>query len=336
MLESQLLIKALTPITQEDYPVHSRIHQLKIGSEYGVLCWVKREDELGCLLSGSKARKYRSLVAALKKRGCKKAGLIGSQFSNHILGLSSLLIENGIEPTLFLLKAQEAPKVGNSLFIQLFVPEQNILYIERENWHKAHEIALSWQMQNSNFQAEVIPEGGSIADSVTGLATLAVDIIQNEMDHKLTFSNILIDSGSGLTAATLIAAFGLIKKEVHIHVMLAASNQEEFSNTLSQVKQALESSVGAIITKMPQYTLHAPPTAKSFGSTNATIFQTIVQAAHTEGFLLDPLYSSKLYLLLKHLLQSKSLAGPTLFIHSGGLFSLSGFQPQLQKFYDEN
>lgn len=330
------MLKALQQIAQEDYPVHSRVHPLKIGCQYGVSCWVKREDELGCLLSGSKVRKYRSLVAALKMRGCTKATLIGSQFSNHILGLSSLLIENGIEPTLFLLKGIDSPKVGNGLFIELFVPKQNIRYIDRENWHNAHEIASSWQQQNSAHKAEVIPEGGSVVDSITGLASLGADIVQNEAAIGHTFTNILIDSGSGLTAATLIAYFGLIKKEVHIHVMLAASTPDEFTNTLEQVKQALELSVESKITHTPVYTLHTPTTAKSFGATNSTIFETVLQAARLEGFLLDPLYSSKLYLLLKNLLESKSLAGPTLFIHSGGLFSLSGFQAQLQKSHDQS
>ena len=124
MLEKEQLIAALQKIPQENYPVHSRLHSLKMGKEFGVQCYIKREDELGCLLSGSKIRKYRTLVAALKKRGCKKAGLIGSLYSNHVLGLSSLLLENEIEPTLFLLESKETPTVGNALFLQLFVPRK--------------------------------------------------------------------------------------------------------------------------------------------------------------------------------------------------------------------
>lgn len=327
MLEIELLTKALAKIPQEDYPLHSRVHPLKVGVHN---CYVKREDELGCLLSGSKVRKYRSLVAALKNRGCKKVGLIGSQFSNHVLGLSSLLLENGIEPMLFLLEAIDSPAVGNALFIQLLVPKHNIQLIPRERWHQAHEIATLWQIANSNNQAYIVPEGGSIDDSVAGLATLALDILRNEKQTGLTFKDILIDSGTGLTAASLIATYGLLKKEAHIHVMLAASTPDAFASMLDLVKQALEKITGVAISYMPRYSIHSPPCAKSFGSTNATIFQTIRSTARSEGFFLDPVYSSKLYLLLHKLAHTKSLSGPTLFIHSGGLFSLAGFQHQLR------
>lgn len=327
MLEEELLTNALAKIPQEDYPTHSRVHALNQNCE--ITCYIKREDELGCLLSGSKVRKYRSLVAALKNRGYKKVGLIGSQFSNHVLGLSSLLLENGIEPTLFLLEAKDPPSAGNALFIQLFVPKNNIQLIARESWHQVHSIATSWQTANGSTNACIVPEGGSIDDSVAGLASLALDILYNEKQTGITFKDILVDSGTGLTAASLIAAYGLLKKQAHIHVMLAASTPDTFAGTLDKVKLALEAITGIAIPYMPHYTIHTPTCAKSFGSSNATIFQTIKSTAQSEGVLLDPIYSSKLYLLLKNLLQTKTLTGPVLFIHSGGLFSLAGFQHQL-------
>lgn len=315
------LAQCITKIPQEDYPVHSRVHPLKSFSN----CYIKREDELGCLLSGSKVRKYRSQVAAIKHKGYKKVGLVGSQFSNHVLGLGSLLLENDIEPTLFLLKAQDKPTSGNALFTHLMIPQANIQFISRESWPKVLDIANAWQQSTPN--SAVIAEGGSIQDSVAGLTTLALDILQNEEDLKLEFKEILIDSGSGLTAASLLSSFGLLEKHTHIHIMLAASTPAQFTEMLTSVKQALEHTTGQIIHNLPPFTLHMPPTAKSFGSTNATIFSTIATTAQKEGFFLDPIYSSKLYLLLQDL--AHSLTGPTLFIHSGGLFSLSGFQSQL-------
>ncbi len=322
--QKQLLEICLQKVAQEDYPVHSRVHRLKEPN-----CYIKREDELGCLLSGSKVRKYRSLVAALKNRGCKKAALIGSQFSNHILGLSSLLLENAIEPTLFMLGEHAAAPIGNALFIQLLVPTTNIKLIPRDNWPNVLTLADTWKTENSDFNAEVVPEGGSINDCIPGLATLALDILQNEQQAGCTFDNILIDSGSGLTAASLIAAFGFLKKEAHIHICQAAATPDDFAKVLHEVKLSLSVLTGQNIPHLPTFTLHKPTTARSFGSTNASIFQTIIQTAQSEGFFLDPIYSSKLYLLFKMLMQSNSLKGSILFIHSGGLFSLSGFQTQL-------
>ncbi|MBS0635760.1 MAG: pyridoxal-phosphate dependent enzyme [Verrucomicrobia bacterium] len=294
---------------KDQHKMHSRVHPLKSTPN----CYIKREDELGCIISGSKARKYLSLVPALKNAGYKRVGLIGSQASNHVLGLSSLLIENGIEPILFLRSSQV--EVGNWVFTQTFVPAENIHFLSKADWPRAMEIA-------STLCPYVIPEGGSIEHSVPGLATLAEDILINEKELKKQFKNILIDSGSGLTAATLIAT---LKTDATIHVMLAADTEEYFLEVLQKVQNTLKT------THRADFRLHRPPTARAFGSTNSTIFQTIKEVARTEGFLLDPIYSCKLYLLLKELLKEPSLDGPILFIHSGGLFSLSGFQEEFSK-----
>lgn len=320
------MLKAIIDtIEQEDYPVHSRVHPLR---GFTLPCYIKREDELGCLISGSKIRKYRTLIPALKKSGCKEVGLIGSQQSNHILGLSSLLIENGFAITLFLCPSHEKNLKGNALFSRLLVPETQVHSIDRANWPQVEEIALKWQHEEKNRL--FIPEGGEIGHSIAGLATLAIDIVANEESLGISFKELFIDSGTGLTAASLICAFGYLKKETHIHVMLAASNEASFLHKLQEVKMAFEKLVNGSLAYMPPFSLHLPPTAKSFGATNATLFQTIARVAKDEGLFLDPLYSSKLYLLLAKQILENKLQGPILFIHSGGLFSLSGFQNELR------
>lgn len=319
-------------IEPEDYPLHSRVHTLKLGKAYGVDCYIKREDELGCIVSGSKVRKYHTLIKALKNKNCQKVGLIGSQFSNHVLGLSTLLIENEIEPTLFLLQSKNKLAVGNALFINLLVPSTRINLISRQRWSDVEEIARSWEVKNKEFAAEIVSEGGNLAQSIRGLATLAIDIIENERELGVAFKEILIDAGTGLTASCLIATFGLLQKKCHIHVMLAASDPDSFSIRLEAAIQELERQTKRQITSLPSYSLHRPPTAQSFGGVNRKVFETIKTAMQHEGVFLEPIYSAKLYLLLEKLLQAKALQSPVLFIHSGGLFSLAGFQDSLREY----
>jgi len=299
--------------THEDYPVHSRVHPLKLCEQ----CYIKREDELGFFLSGSKVRKYRSLIPALKKRGAKTVALIGSQNSNHILGLSMLLIENGMVPELILLDSKAEELAGNALFTQLLVPKEHIHLVPREQWPMVQKL-----------YPHALPEGGSVKESVSGLTTLALDILQNEQELGITFKELFIDSGTGLTAAALIAAFGFLQKEAKIHVLQTALSESAFLTLLDEVKTALEELTGEQIPQLPECIQHTPTTARSFGSTNSQIFNTIATTAQQEGFFLDPIYSSKLYLLLK----ATPREGPTLFIHSGGLFSLAGFQKQFAQF----
>ncbi len=285
-------------------PIHSRVHRLKIGQRYNIPCYIKREDELGCVVSGTKLRKYQSLIPHILNKGCKKVALIGSSSSNNILGLASLLIENGIEPTLFLLESKEKPQ-GIGLFIQLFVPKKQIHTIPRTSWHEVNAIAGSWAKENNAY---LVPEGAACPEVAEGLATLAYDILENEKEAGCIFNDILIDAGTGTTAQSLITTFRKLQKNARIHVLqLAPFTLQDQTNA----------------------TIYTPTTAKSFGSTNSTIFKTITRTAQYEGVLLDPIYSAKLYLLLEKLLQDQALKGPVLFIHSGGLLSLAGFQHRL-------
>lgn len=316
--------------THEHYPAHSRVHKLRMAERYGVDCYVKREDELGCVISGSKNRKYRSLVANLKKAGCQKAALIGSHYSNHILGLSSLLIENQIAPELFLLKASDKPPVGNAFFTQLLVEESHIHFIDRASWLQVHQIASEWQRNERN--AVVIEEGGSVSDCLPGLITLAIDIQENEKALGNSFKHLLVDAGSGVTAVSLLACLGYLKKQVHVHVLLAAGTPAAFTEKLEEARSALEAIVGEPIVHLPPFTIYNPASAKSFGATSSAIFKKIGYVARTEGFFLDPIYSVKLYELLEKLLEERLLSSPVLFIHSGGLFTLSGFQDKLRPF----
>ena len=65
--------------------------------------------------------------------------------------------------------------------------------------------------------------------------------------------------------------------------------------------------------------------ARSFGSTNSTIFKEIKSIASEDGILTDPVYSAKLFITAKRTIQDQSLDGNILLIHSGGALALSGF-----------
>jgi len=71
--------------------------------------------------------------------------------------------------------------------------------------------------------------------------------------------------------------------------------------------------------------LYYPATAKSFGSTNKTIFNEIRRIAREDGILTDPVYSSKLFLTARQTIFDQALDGNILLIHSGGGLALSGF-----------
>src|ERR1700761_5279772 len=81
------------------YATHSRVHSLRSFLFSGTTCYVKRDDELGFGVSGSKIRKYCSLIPFFLNQGIQEVVVIGNAYSNHVLSLVQLLIENQLSPT---------------------------------------------------------------------------------------------------------------------------------------------------------------------------------------------------------------------------------------------
>jgi 1-aminocyclopropane-1-carboxylate deaminase len=80
------------------------------------------------------------------------------------------------------------------------------------------------------------------------------------------------------------------------------------------------------------YELYLPSNAKSFGSVNAGVLQEVVHWARSDGIVLDPIYSAKLFYEAKKIIQQKNLQGSILLVHSGGQLALCAYHDLLYKY----
>ncbi len=312
-----------------DYNHYSRVHPLK---SFPTNCFVKRDDELGFGISGSKLRKYLSLIPFLENCKIQEAVLIGGAYSNNVLGLTQLLIERSIKPTLFLLGNGTSKKIGNYLLTSLFVPSSSIHWVARENWSQVEILATKYITQKDTI---IIPEGALISEALPGAITLPLDVIRNEENLGSSFNHIFIEAGSGLTAIATILTFAWLEKETCVHVLLLADEQATFISKLKIFQKHFEQLVSQNLAWKHiemRFQLHVPTTAKSFGSVNKTILHEIKHIAKTEGFLTDPIYSAKLFMEARKIIKKQRLKGNSLIVHSGGSLTLMGFQSQLTDF----
>lgn len=324
------LTKALAP-----YPLHSRIHKLKTFDTSTAHCYIKREDELGFGISGSKIRKYAALMPYLLQNNYKEAITVGGVYSNHVVGITQLLIENDIKPTLFLLGSANYPLQGNFLLTNLLISIEQIHWVTRQQWPQVETMAAAYA-QTCPHPTKIIPCGASMPEALPGTLSLALDILQNEEQLQQEFEHIFIDAGTGLTAISLILAFAWLNKKTQVHVLLLADNEKIFIKKLQQFQTSFEQLINeklAWSSLLEQFKLYPPTQAASFGAVNATVLQNIKTFARTEGFITDPIYSSKLLFEARKVIQENSLAGNILIIHSGGGLTLLGFQEQLAKLF---
>lgn len=329
----QELENLLQPLLKEDFPSHSRVHPLRTFSSEMFSAYVKRDDELGFGITGAKIRKYHSLIPFLLSRGVEEVVAIGGAHSNNIVGISQLLIEKGIKPTLFL-RASVSPKLqGNALLTSLLVQDSDIHWISRDEWHNVEKEAVEYASSQSakDKNVFVLPEGAAVKEALPGALTLAIDILRNEKDCQTQFQDIFIEAGTGLTAISLILAYTWLRKDSTIHVLLLAEEKEAFERELTLFHGFFEKFMQKDCPFPRNYTLHLPVNARSFGSVNSRTFQEMISIAREEGILTDPIYSGKLFLESKRILQENPAKGNVLLIHSGGGLALSGYGDQLQK-----
>lgn len=302
---------------------HTRVH--KLNRNFGPDCsvFVKREDETGYSISGNKRRKYASLLPWLHKNQYESVAVIGGARSNNVVGICQLLIEQGIVPIPFLREAHGPPDPGNPLLLRLLVPEEQIQWVSGQDWPRVESIARAFADQ-AKPRTYVLPEGANCPPALPGALTLLADIQQNESEHGIHFDHILIDAGTGLTAAALALANAALPQPKGIHILLLAGDETSFAAHMEQVATWFQPPF-----PLPSYRIHIPKSAKSFGAVNRTTLDGLVKIAREEGILTDPVYSAKLFNEAAGIIERETLTGNVLLIHSGGGQALPSFAQKL-------
>lgn len=292
----------------------SRVHRLKHFPDEGSTCYVKRDDELGCGISGSKLRKYASLLPFLIAKEIRHLIIIAGPQSNNLLAALQLAREFQLKVTAFLIQPWKLELQGNYKLSRLFLEEQEIVWVARNDWSHVNELAFKYLhgLRESGF---VLYEGASVPEAMQGALTLADDIICNENVLGLIFQHIFIDAGTGFSAAALIKRLMELNHPALIHVLLLADNEEQFLNKLNQW-------IGLIPNN---FCCFYPTIAKAFGSVNQTIKKEVKRLAKEEGILADPIYAAKLFFESRKRIQMEQLKGNVLIIHSGGTLTVSAF-----------
>ncbi|MCX6988018.1 MAG: pyridoxal-phosphate dependent enzyme [Chlamydiae bacterium] len=303
-----------------DYPYHSRIHPLPSFSTDQCSVFIKREDELGSLSMGSKMRKYLSLLPFLCSSQ-REVAIIGSPFSNNILGLCLLLKETKVPFTLFLQGNPDSPIEGNFFFTLLTLYPHQVIWVSKQMSEEQIKAHYEETLQKSFIW---VPIGSSCQESLPGALTLPWDIFKNQQHKGLCFQHIFIDAGTGFNAAALVMGLGYLHMEAKVHIVQVAGKNEDFPIMLHRCQRFFKELYGKT-TPLSEFEILRPTKARSFGSISRENIDFIREMAQSEGILLDPIYNAKLFSTAQKTIREKNLSGDILIIHSGGTLSLSGF-----------
>lgn len=288
--------------------------------------WIKRDDELSFGISGNKYRKLASLVHHWKTERIEKVIAIGSSSSNHIVACLQVFHELGLDYELWLLEGHHLPDTpSNAGYIKLLSRKDKIKWISRDRWPDVIKDAQSHQERSSSTKHFVMQEGGCQLQALWGAMSLGVDLLENQSLE--TFKHIVIDSGTGLSAAALAIFLDYCRYQGQLHIIQMAPL--DISSLIKSL--CLEAHLEMSGHMENHLRIHKPSTAHSFGAINRTVMNEVKTMAQEEGILIDPIYMAKVCSTLRTRRQEWFQADePVLVIHSGGGLSMCGFWDKLK------
>lgn len=307
----------------------------KLPSSEAENLWIKREDELSSGVSGSKLRKYASVIPFLKKHKIESVAMIGGPNSNNLIGLAQLLRENSISPIAFIREAADLQLRGNALLLDMLLAREEMNFIPRDNWDAVATIAKQFldSAAMKGKRSHLLHEGCFGFEALPGAMTLAADLLRNERETGESFKRIYIDCGTGLSAIGLILGLevalesGAIERE--IVVTLIAEDQSGFLEKLESMRFALNKVIQLSKHEKTKIRFLHTRLSPKFGSINKSLFDECRLIAKSTGILMDPTYSVKHYNAAKHDCREFPLDGSSLFVFNGSALGLLGFQDKL-------
>jgi D-cysteine desulfhydrase len=311
----------------------------RLSEAVGVEVWVKRDDLTGLLLGGNKARKLEFLCGEALAQGADTLVTGGGSGSNHVqltaaaaarLGLGCVVVCYGQPPP----PGSEA--VGLRLTRRLGAdvvftgsPERASVDVRLE------EVAA--KLTADGRHPYVIPRGGASATGAVGYAFGAVELGVQLATAAIGSATVLLATGSCGTQAGLVAGSTLGSAiwaridaengadpcpevgELRVVGVPVSRPPEECTERIARLATGCAERLGSdrIFTEADVHLLGGY-LGPGYGKASPEGEEAARLALRTEGLVLDPVFTAKAMAGLVSEARGGRLAGPVVFLHTGG------------------
>ena len=284
----------------------------------GPRLFVKRDDQTGLGMGGNKTRKLEFVLAQALAEGAKTLISVGGIQSNHCRQTAALAARYGLACKLVLSGSEPQLPNGNLLLDHLFGAE--ITWTERSR----RDETLQEVFQQSQAQGEhpfLIPLGASTPVGALGY----VEAMRELKAQGNGFDWIIVASSSAGTQAGMVlgaALTGFSRKVLGISI---DHSVEELQAAVAELANGAANLLGEPVSFRPADVL---VNADYLGAGYAIAGQPEVEAiqlfAHTEGLLLDPVYTGRAAAGMIDLIRKGFFkkSDKVLFWHTGGATAL--------------
>ncbi|HEX6381735.1 MAG TPA: pyridoxal-phosphate dependent enzyme [Acidimicrobiia bacterium] len=292
----------------------------RLSEALGVDVWVKRDDMTGLLLGGNKARKLEFLCGEAQSHEADTLVTGGGGGSNHVqltaaaaarLGLGCVVVCYGTAPAPEPLGLRLARRLGADV-IFTGSPERASVDTRLE------EVAAKLTADGRN--PYVIPRGGASAVGAVGYAVAALEL-RDQLDAEgVESATVLLATGSCGTQAGLVAgATVLCGRRLGVIGVPVSRPPEEVIERVALLATGCAERLGSDQT-FDDSNVHllGGYLGPGYGKASPEGDDAAELALRTEGLVLDPVFTAKAMAALIAETRAGRLAGPVVFLHTGG------------------
>lgn len=314
-------------------PIEAAPNLSKAISQTGPNLFFKRDDLLGLAQGGNKTRKLEFLIGEAVAQGADTIITAGGIQSNHCRLTLAACVKENLKCVLVLEENARdlyyTKTSGNYLLYQLLGAE-NIKVIPNGEDVYEEMARQAVELEAQGRKPYVIPVGGSNTTGMTGYATCAEEIVQQEKELGVEFDHVVCVSGSGGMHAGLIAGLqgvGSRAKVIGINVSRGKKEQEEkvyeLANEAATHLRLDEEVPREAVLCLDDYV------GPGYALPTDEMVEAVKLTGSTEGLILDPVYTGKAMAGVIDLIRSNYFkeTDNVLFIHSGGSPAVYAYAP---------
>lgn len=280
-----------------------------IFTKHNISVAIKRDDQIDSIISGNKWRKLKYNLHHVKAAAAKGVITFGGCFSNHIHAAAFACFQEKI-PVIGIIRGEENNQ-NNYTLAWAKHWGMELVFVDRKTYRLRDDENYLQQLQLQHPEHIIVPEGGSNAFALTGVAEII-----DELNQQTNFDTLITPVGSGGTLAGLIAG----DKDQHELLGISVLKQENY--LIEQIKNLLPDDAKQFKkwSVMNQY--HCGGYAK-FTLQDA---EKIREFSRVTGIDFEPIYSGKMILALLDLIESGYFPAQhrIVLLHTGGLQGLAG------------
>ena len=283
-------------------------------SQHKVHVQIKRDDLIHPIISGNKLRKLKyNLQQVTQQKRFSGVLSFGGSYSNHIHALAYACFKQNI-PCIGIIRGEEEYANNYTLSWAKHWGMQ-CHFVDRQTYRRRHDADYVVQLQQEFPHYFIIPEGGSNALAIPGVAEVITEL--NQQTH---FDTLLTPVGSGGTLAGLIT--GDKENDMAEHKLLGIAVLKGASYLIEEVEKLLSKSANSHNNWQVLTDYHRGGYAKfSLEDT-----QRILEFSQDTGVDFEPVYSGKMVLALLDLLEQGyfKIGERIVLLHTGGMQGLGG------------